>query len=129
MTYQKFFFLSLALVAGLLMFANPYIAHAQINLQPSGIGLPDNLQRGNAQQRVGDIIVSIINIMLAFSAILAVGAIIWGAVTMIISVGNDSKVASAKKIIFWAVLGLLLAGLSFLIVRFVGQALGVITGP
>jgi uncharacterized membrane protein YjfL (UPF0719 family) len=63
--------------------------------------------------------------LLGLSAVLAVAAIIWGAVMFIISIGNEKRVETAKKIILWAVIGLLVVGLSFLIVRFVGQILGV----
>lgn len=103
-------------------------APAGIDLQPSGIGLPPSLQTGDPQAKVGNLIVSIINLMLAFSALLAVGAIIWGGITMIVSGAADpSKAEKGKKIIFWAIAGLLVTGLSFLIIRFVGQALGVVT--
>lgn len=101
------------------------IARAQIDLNPPGIDLP-NEGSETAKQKVGDLIVSIINLMLSFAALLAVGAIIWGGIIYITSIGNESQIGKAKKIIFWAIIGLLITGLSFLIVRFVGQALGVV---
>lgn len=100
------------------------ITQAQIDLNPDGIEkLPRATTVEGAQKKVGDVIISIINLMLSFSAILAVGAIIWGALTMIISVGDDGRVKQGKKIITWAIIGLLLTGFSFLIVQFVGNSL------
>lgn len=112
--------------APLLLLAPVSPVHATVDLNPPGIELPDTLKTGDPKERVGKVIIDIINIMLSFSAILAVAAIIWGAITLIISVGNDSKVGQAKKIITYAIIGLILTGLSFLIVRFIGQALGVV---
>lgn len=74
---------------------------------------------------VVNIIVSIINLLLGLSVVLAVAAIIWGAVRIITSLGNSTAVESGKKIIFWAIIGLLIIGFSFAIIQLVGKALGV----
>lgn len=91
----------------------------------SKVGLPDD---ANPQQRIGNLIVAIINIMLSLAAVLAVGAIIWGAVILILSIGDEKRVGTAKKIILSAIAGLIIIGLSFIIVRFIGQKLGVLGG-
>lgn len=118
------------LAASAMLMPNPSAtAHAQIDLNPTGIDLPQEKEGETAKEKVGNLIVSIINLMLSFAALLAVGAIIWGGIIYITSVGNESQVGKAKKIIFWAIVGLLITGLSFLIVRFVGQALGVVAAP
>lgn len=98
---------------------------AQLNWNPNIPGLSNIGQGATAQEKVGNLIIGIIQLILAFSAILAVGAIIWGAIMIILSLGEQGRVEKGKKIIFWAIVGLLLAGLSFLIVRFVGQTLGI----
>ncbi len=97
---------------------------------PLGIGedswLPTfGLPSGGAEGVV-NIIIAVINLMLGLSAVLAVAAIIWGAVRIITSLGNQSGVESGKKIIFWAIVGLLIIGFSFAIIQLVGRALGVI---
>lgn len=75
--------------------------------------------------KLANIIIDIINILLGLAAVLAVAAIIWGAVMFITSLGNEQRVASAKKIIFWAIAGLLIIGFSFAIIQLIGGALGV----
>lgn len=84
-----------------------------------------NLPSGGASTAV-NLIVAIINILLGLSAVLAVAAIIWGAIRIMTSLGNQSGVESGKKIIFWAVVGLLIIGFSFVIIQLIGEALGVI---
>lgn len=100
-------------------------ALAQLDFHPPGLDLPSD---EDPQAKIGNLIVDIINMLLGLSAVLAVGAIIWGAVVFILSIGNEKRVATAKQIILWAIVGLLVVGLSFLVVRFVGQILGV-AGP
>lgn len=93
---------------------------AQLKWNP---GIPSLPSGTDPQQTIGDLIIQIIQLILGFSAVLAVGAIIWGAMMMILSLGEQGRVEKGKKIIFWAIVGLLITGLSFLIVGFIGQAL------
>lgn len=83
------------------------------------------LPSGGAGKAVA-IITAIINLLLGLSAVLAVAAIIWGAVRIITSLGNQSGVESGKKIIFWAIIGLLIIGFAFAIIQLIGEALGVL---
>lgn len=115
---------SLRLILMSTLVVGSVILPAWVSAQPNfniDVGLPGG--EGDPQQHIGKLIVDVINIMLSFAAVLAVGAIIWGAVMLILSIGEDKRVQTAKKIIFSAIIGLLIVGLSFLIVRFVGQFL------
>lgn len=87
-----------------------------------------DLPSGGTSQ-ASQIIISVINILLGLSAVLAVAAIIWGAVRIITSLGNQQGVESGKKIIFWAIVGLMIIGFSFAIIQLIGQALGVVGTP
>lgn len=84
------------------------------------------LPKGNAAQQIANIIVTAIEILLSLSAILAVGAIIWGGITYTMAAANEHNAEKGKKIIFWAVIGLIITGLSFFIVQLVGRSLGII---
>lgn len=59
----------------------------------------------------------VIRFLLGLIGLLALLAIIVGGIRMVISFGNDQAVASAKNIIKWAIIGLIIAILSWVIVR------------
>lgn len=70
----------------------------------------------------------LVNIMKGFLGIIAVWAvafIVIGGFRMVVSSGNEEAVLAAKKTITWAVLGLLVAVLSFAIVAIVQNLVGV----
>lgn len=69
------------------------------------------------------ILTKIINWILGLAAVIAVGVIIWGGLMYILSFGDEGKAGTAKKIIFYAVIGLILVGGSFVIVRMVRDIL------
>ena len=61
-------------------------------------------------------ILAVITWVLSFGAILALAAIVWGGISYIIALGNDQDIQKAKKILQWAIIGLLVMGLSFAII-------------
>ena len=63
-------------------------------------------------------ILLVINALLTIIGVIALAVLIWGGVLYIISLGDDGKIASAKKIILYAIVGLVVVGLSGLIVNF-----------
>ncbi|MDP3997023.1 MAG: pilin [bacterium] len=74
------------------------------NLQPSsGIKKYNNF---------AELAVAILKIALAVVAIIATGALVWGGVMYITSLGDDQKSGTAKKVIFYAIIGLLVIGIS-----------------
>lgn len=52
-------------------------------------------------------------------------AIVWGGIMYILSLGDDSRVQHAKKILLWAVIGLSVVVLSYVIIKTVSSLLGV----
>jgi hypothetical protein len=68
---------------------------------------------------IGDRIKTIINWISALIGVVAVIMIIFGGFRYITSGGNDTSVASAKKTILYALVGLVIVALSQLIVKFV----------
>lgn len=65
------------------------------------------------------ILTSAINWVLSISAVLALLALVVGGVMYIISFGNDQRTQSAKKIIISAIIGLVIIGLSFVVIEMI----------
>ena len=63
--------------------------------------------------------------MLSLVGILALGALVWGGVVYITSLGNDAYIKQAKTIIFWAIVGLVIVILAFVILNTVAGFLGI----
>ncbi|MDA1060178.1 MAG: hypothetical protein O3B47_00085 [bacterium] len=63
------------------------------------------------------LILTLVNYFLGFLGLLAVIMIIYGGVSYVTSAGNDEAVGKAKKIIMYAVIGIILILLSFVLVR------------
>lgn len=66
--------------------------------------------------------------LLGLVGFLAMLALVWGGIRMIISFGNEQGVEKAKEIIKWAVIGLVLVILSYAIIRIVSGFLGIKIG-
>ena len=74
---------------------------------------------GTAQNDIFDIVQTVINILLIASGIVAVIMIIIGGFRYITSNGDANAATSARNTIMYAVIGLIIAGLAFVIVNFV----------
>lgn len=96
-----------------------YEAHAaDIGLDTArGVDLLEPTPAGIAQ--------NILFFITSLAAILSLAAFIWGAVMFILSLGDESKAATAKRIMLYAIIGLLLVGGAYVVVRLVGRLLGV----
>lgn len=73
----------------------------------------------NAENRVGDIIRTVINIISLIVGVIAVIMIIIGGLKYITSAGDSGNVTSAKNTILYALVGLVIVALAQIIVRFV----------
>ena len=67
--------------------------------------------------------ITIINLMLDLLTVIAIGFIIYGGFQMVLSGGNEKKVTEARSTIVNAIIGLVIAILSFTIVTVVGNTL------
>lgn len=73
-------------------------------------GLPDNFE---------NTLTNMINWLLGFIGLLSVLMIIYGGVVYVGSSGDQERVASAKKTIKYAVMGLAIAGIAYAIVNLI----------
>lgn len=80
---------------------------------------PQNCKNSGAENRVEEIITTIINILSAIVAAIAVVMIIVGGFRYVLSGGNDSNVQSAKNTIIYALVGLVIVALAQVLVKFV----------
>jgi hypothetical protein len=119
------------IVLGLMVGAISLFAFAPTALAQSGIlNLGDNPEAVAAatggETSFRGLILTIVNYALGFLGLLAVVMVIYGGVSYVASAGNDEAVGKAKKIIMYALIGIIIILLSFVIVRAVlGAGTGV----
>jgi len=77
------------------------------------------------QDNLAKLLVNIMKAFLGMIGVWAVAFIVFGGFKMVISSGNEEAVLSARKTITWAILGLLVAVLSFAIIAIVQDLIGV----
>ncbi len=93
--------------------AVPAVASAQVNIGNYG----NTFGLGTADLEAT--VINIVQWILGFLGLIAVIMILWGGFTWITAGGNEDKVATAKKIISAAVVGLIVVLLAWAIVTFV----------
>lgn len=81
----------------------------QLNSPPPGI----------AAVSLAQIVVNVTNWILGFVTILAVLMLIWGGAQYLISMGDEAAVQKAKNTITYAILGLIIVGISYAVVALV----------
>lgn len=89
----------------------------------------DNPQGGTApnvaaQGTLGQNITTIINYFLGLLGLIAVAFLIYAGILMVTAGGNDEQVTKARKVIMYAVVGIVIILLSYTVVTFVSSALG-----
>lgn len=77
-----------------------------------------------AQGTLGQNITSIINYFLGILGLIAVAFLIYAGVLMVTAGGDEGQIEKARKIITYAVIGIVIILLSWTIVTFVTSALG-----
>lgn len=107
----------------LAIFANKALA------QTPGAAFFENPKNGTAPQAtapgtLGQNITTLINYFLGFLGLIAVAFLIYAGVLMVTAGGDDDQVTKARKIITYAVVGIVIILLSWTIVTFVTDALG-----
>lgn len=85
-------------------------------------GLPTG--RFNSLEGPEGILVGIINWFLGFASVLAVAAIVYSGVMYITAGGDTSNADAAKKNLVWAITGIVVILLSYLIINWLNTILG-----
>lgn len=88
------------------------------------INAPGNIPTGGINQ--GETVLQNgIGVILVLISIFALFMLIWGGIIWITSAGDKAKLDAARKRIIYAIIGLILAFLSFTIISLVGSIFGV----
>jgi len=104
-----------AVVAGILLVVLKRIIVATFGLPTEGIGLPGspNISRAIAKG------VDIVEGLLLFTALVAVAVIVYGGITMILSIGKEDQFGNAKNLVIRVSIGLVVILVSLMLVQFV----------
>ncbi len=97
-------------------FIVPLCVHAQLSLPNSTYGLVDATPK--------TVISNVINAILVFIGTLALLMIVVSGVMYVTSGGDSNRTETAKKYLMYSVIGLVVTLLAYVIVVFVGEALG-----
>ena len=90
-----------------------------------GVGYAENIGLASAgDEDIRDTAVGIIQYLLTFLAIIAVGMILYGGFVWMTAGGNEDRVAKAKKVITAGAIGLIIILAAFAIVTFVIEITG-----
>lgn len=84
---------------------------------------------GGGGLSVAEIITAVINFILQFAAALAVLMIVLGGIRYITSAGNEDALKQGRNIVLYAIIGLVIIILSFVIVNFILTTTPVIVPP
>lgn len=68
-------------------------------------------------ESLGDIVLAILGVVGALAAVIALAALVYGAVIYITSLGEETRAAQAKKIILYAIVGLIVLGAAGVVVN------------
>lgn len=98
------------------------------NICDDGNNIPDDLKETagcnvEEDKTVMPMAVYLIDVVLSIVGVIAVGVIIYGGITYIISTGDAAKLNRAKNSILYGVIGLVIAMLAYAIVYFVSQSI------
>ena len=66
----------------------------------------------------GDTIAKIIAFFISLTGILSVMTMTWASIQMILAVGEDEKIKKARYMVIYSLIGLVIAGLAYGIVKF-----------
>jgi hypothetical protein len=104
------------------MFGEMVSAQGMINPgdNPSAVS-----QQTGGESSFRQIVLNIVNFILYFLGLIAVIMVIYGGITYVISAGNQESVEKAKKIIMYAVIGLIIVLISFALVNTILSGAGV----
>lgn len=127
---MHYFSLLLAINVSVLFVTAAVPATAQLDPLSSGackaVGI--NCEAEADANTLADFAIFVINALLIFVGLGALVALIWGGVKYIISLGDQDEVAKAKRIILYALVGVIVVGLAAAIVNFTIGVIGTGTG-
>ena len=101
------------------------VGAALVTASPVAAQTKPNVPNPTKGTNLGDILFDVINALLLFAGAVAVLFLIIGGFRYVVSTGNPEQVEAAKKTILYAILGLIIIFIAFVLVKLVQQYLGV----
>jgi hypothetical protein len=89
------------------------------------IQAPSGIPTGGLYGDGGKIIGFLLSLLLIVAILISFAFIIWGGFNRMTSEGDKAKLESSRKMIIYAIVGLIIVFLSFFLIRLIGAALGV----
>lgn len=114
---QKKKTISVAIVSCTVVLSMFFSIHTVFSAAFNGFDMP--AQPAGTPGDFAQSIVNITNWLLGFVAMIAVLALIWGGMNYLTSAGNEETAKSGKQTIKYALLGLIVAGISYALVNVV----------
>lgn len=105
-----------------LLFSLAFSVQAKTIFERLQEGLGRRGEEAFVQVPAEQVVVNVIMWMMSILGIIAVGFIIWGGIMYATSGGNEEQITRAKKILLWAIVGLVIAILALVIARLVTVA-------
>ena len=106
----------LALMTGALSLVSLIPAASAAILNPTDVP-PSITEATGGQSNLRPLIITIVDYFLGFLGLLAVIMVVYGGVTYVSSAGEDEAIGKAKKIIMYALIGMVVILLAFVLVR------------
>lgn len=102
----------------------PFVAQAQFSVPDANLGIGGEAAPNVPNQAsISELILRVINILLAIAGLVAVIFLIIGGFRYITAGGNEETAESGKRTILNAIIGIVIIILSFVIVRVISNAL------
>lgn len=101
----------------------PAIASAAFQLDPSGEIATELGGSLDTSLEPGIFAIGLINAVLGFLGVIALCLVIYGGFTIMTAAGNDDKVQQGRKVLQWAIVGIVLIISSFSILQFLETTL------
>lgn len=79
---------------------------------------PDIPNPINSGFDIGGLLVNVINVLLVWAGVVAILFVIFGGFRYMVSMGNAESIDKARQTVLYAILGLIIVFLSYLIVRY-----------
>jgi hypothetical protein len=120
---MKNLFLILTITAFFILPVNTSYAQLGVKQPEFGSGIKVS-PKESAETLVQNIISNSIALIFTFAGVAVLIMFIWGVTGLIISGGDKEKLAGARRRITWALIGLVLLSLAFVVIQALGQIIG-----
>lgn len=98
------------------LIASPFFAKAQITVKVDNTG-GTNSASGNETKTAQDYLGALYDFLLGMVGIAAMGSIVYGGILYVLSAGNPSRAGAGKQAIWNGIIGILVAGFGYLILK------------